>query len=77
MESVLHGRKKIIMNTILKYALLALGVSAGVLGCQRSESQYDSSTNVSAREVKKEMKEAVDATKTYVGQTKDQFVASM
>jgi hypothetical protein len=59
--------------------LIVLGVTAGVISCNHSESDSSMSTNVNvaAREMKKEVKEAAEATKNYVGQTKDQFVASM
>jgi uncharacterized protein YdcH (DUF465 family) len=54
--------------------------TVALLGCRESERNGDSSlppTNVSAQEIKREVREAVEATKAYAAGSKDQFVASM
>jgi len=59
--------------------MTALAVSAGLVGCEKSnEANLDalSTTNVTAREVKQEAREALTATKAYLSANKDQFVAS-
>ena len=64
----------------LKYCMTALAVSLGFLGCEKpNEANLDalSATNITAREVKQEVREALAATRDYVSANKDQFVASM
>jgi ribosome-associated translation inhibitor RaiA len=63
-----------------KYCMIVLAVvSVGSLGCEKSnEANLDalSATNVTAREVKQEVREALTATRDYVSANKDQFVAA-
>jgi len=66
----------------LKYCMTALAVSAGLLGCEKSNEanlgalDAPPATNVTASEVKQEVHEALTATKAYLSANKDQFVAS-
>lgn len=62
------------------FCVVALVGTAALTGCHESERSGNSSlpsTNVSAREVKKEAREALDVTKAYAAERKNQFVASM
>jgi hypothetical protein len=61
------------------YLLSALFMAAALAGCdqaKRSDTGTESSTNAPLREVKKEIKEAVEITKSYVSENKDEFVAA-
>jgi hypothetical protein len=54
--------------------------AVGLMGCAENESSDSSSqtlTNVSAREVRKEAREAVDAASQFAAENKERFVASM
>lgn len=61
-----------------RYCITVLAVSVGLLGCDKSnEASLDRpATNVTAREVKQEVREAIAAGKEYLSSNKDQFVAS-
>ena len=63
----------------LNYCMAALAVSIGLLGCEKSnEANLDAppATNITARELKQEVRDVVVATKYYLSTSKDQFVVS-
>jgi BMFP domain-containing protein YqiC len=66
------------MKTKINYPIAVLTASLAFAGCEPSK-QSDSAvppTNVSAREVEKQIKEAADATRAYMTESKEQFIAS-
>ena len=65
------------MKTNMTYTVAALAASLALLGCDQSKQPGAGTpaTN-SAAEAKKEIKEAAQATKDYVVESKDQFVAA-
>lgn len=61
----------------LQYSFAALVLALFVAGCDRGENPPtpQSETKATGQEVKREMKEAVDTTKQYLAENKDEFVA--
>jgi outer membrane protein assembly factor BamE (lipoprotein component of BamABCDE complex) len=67
------------MKTKATYLAVLAGawLMAGCDQANHTDQDVSPGTNVTARELKKEVREAVDASKNYAAQNKDQFVASM
>jgi len=62
-----------------KYQIIAFAALAGLVGCSRSEQAQNetaSNTTVTGREVQERYKNAAEATKTYVTENKDEFLAA-
>lgn len=67
------------MITNITYARIAVAACVALAGCgepNRSDAPT-LTTNVAAQEMKQEVRQAVDATKVYAAESKDQFVASV
>jgi len=61
----------------LKQELIALAAAAALAGCdQNRPSSSETKPNTTAQDVKKETSEALNTTKDYVVENKDQFIAS-
>ena len=72
------------MKLKLTYQIAAFAVSIVLAGCAKNDQTVTEQapappmgTPVTASDVKKEVKEATDATKSYLDQNKDQFIASV
>jgi hypothetical protein len=62
-----------------KYQIIAFAALTGFVGCGRNEQAQNetaSNTTVTAREVQERYKSAAEATKTYVTENKDEFLAA-
>ena len=66
-----------------RYQLALAAVVVALMGCERSQQAeaertvVTRDTNVAAYQMREKVRDAVDATKNYAAQNKDQFVASM
>src|SRR5262245_29778701 len=63
----------------IKYQITAFAALAVLVGCSRDEqaqSETTSNTTVTAQELQERYKSAAEATKTYVAQNKDEFLAA-
>jgi len=71
------------MKLKLTYQIAAFAVSIVLAGCAKNDPTVTEApappkeTPITASDVKKEVKEAADATKTYLDKNKDQFIASV
>jgi CHASE3 domain sensor protein len=71
------------MKLKLTYQIAAFAVSIVLAGCARNDQTATEQTTpptenaVTASDVKKEVKEAADVTKSYLDKNKDQFIASV
>lgn len=66
-------------GTVMKMTrqMILLGLAGVLLGCNRNDQARDSAPPTTAQDVKEKYKEAALATKNYVAENKDEFVATM
>jgi hypothetical protein len=63
----------------IKYQIVAFAALAGLVGCSRNEQAQNetaSNSTVTAQEVQERYKTAAEATRTYVTENKDEFLAA-